>query len=93
MKHAYVVQGSTGEYSDHREWIVCAFVDEKKAKNFCEKCDALAREAENEITASDGNAYELNDVKHGKMLLKLDEDARRDYTGTIYKMFKVELRI
>lgn len=30
----YVVQGSCGEYSNHEEWLVCAFKEEQKAKDF-----------------------------------------------------------
>lgn len=28
----YLVQGNCGEYSDYREWVVCAYRDEKLAQ-------------------------------------------------------------
>lgn len=28
----YLVQGNCGEYSDHREWVVCAYRDEVMAQ-------------------------------------------------------------
>ena len=31
-KQIWLVQGNCGEYSDHREWVVCAYTDETKAK-------------------------------------------------------------
>lgn len=34
MSKIYVIQGSTGEYSDHIEWMVCAFTDKSKAEQF-----------------------------------------------------------
>ena len=32
MKQVYVVEASTGEYSDHREWPLCAYEHEDEAK-------------------------------------------------------------
>lgn len=40
----YIVQGSTGEYSDHIEWLVCGYVDEKLAQERVNACSARARE-------------------------------------------------
>lgn len=31
MKMVYVVMGETGEYSDRRDWPVCAYVDDEPA--------------------------------------------------------------
>lgn len=32
MTQVFVVQGNCGEYSDHREWIVCAYRSEAMAR-------------------------------------------------------------
>ncbi len=36
VKKIWIVQGSTGEYSDHSEWPVCGYYDETAAKSFAE---------------------------------------------------------
>jgi len=40
----YVVTGSTGEYSDRREHVVCVFTTEAAAREHVEKAEAFARE-------------------------------------------------
>lgn len=42
----YVVEGSTGQYSDHQEWLVKAFRDEQDAKNFVMDCTREANKLE-----------------------------------------------
>jgi len=39
---AWVVQGTTGEYSDRREWIVCVFLSEAEAKDYLAQLEAWA---------------------------------------------------
>jgi hypothetical protein len=36
-KKIYLVQGNCGEYSDHREWVVCAYEDEAMAQAHAKK--------------------------------------------------------
>lgn len=38
----WIVQGEAGEYEDHREWIVAAFLSEKKAQELREKAQKRA---------------------------------------------------
>lgn len=33
MSKIYLVQGNCGEYSDYREWVICAYRDEAMAKD------------------------------------------------------------
>ena len=42
-KKIWLVQGSSGQYSDWRCWIVCAFTDEQKAKSMVEAIGAEYR--------------------------------------------------
>ena len=37
MTKVYVVEGSTGEYSDHREWPVAAYMREDLAREHADK--------------------------------------------------------
>jgi len=85
----WIVEGSTGEYSDHCEWRVCAFFSEDAAKAFAEELSALGREAY-EIR-SKGN-YEWRKTKQGKALLEKDPDVSIDYTGVNYTAYCVDIR-
>lgn len=88
MRKIYVVEGSTGEYSDHCEWPVRAFVSEKKAKEFVERVSAEYRKLVNKY----GNAREARfkmmekDIKN-----PLDPNMQIDYTGTNYNYFSIDL--
>jgi hypothetical protein len=82
-KFIYVVTGSTGEYSDRREWTVFAFMDEKKALDFADECEK--------------EADRLNDERGGDFGLggktsKYDPFIQMDYTGTVYFVEQVELK-
>lgn len=44
MTTIHVVTASQGEYSDRTEWNVKAFRDAEKAKTFCDKISAVARD-------------------------------------------------
>lgn len=41
----WVVEGDCGAYSDHTQWAVCAFVDEKDANAYARLCEEGARDA------------------------------------------------
>jgi hypothetical protein len=43
MTKVFIVEGSTGEYSDHCEWLVKAFLSENCAREFTELCAAEHR--------------------------------------------------
>lgn len=51
----WLVGGSSGEYSDRREWIVAAYVEESQAKAWVERMAALGREAAPVIEAADSS--------------------------------------
>jgi hypothetical protein len=88
-KTIWVVEGSTGEYSDHSEWPVKAFTKEEYAKEFVELCSAeyrriILRLDELELYYFDSDLPE--DCKH-----KYDEGFTTDYTGTLYRCYPVEV--
>lgn len=93
MTKIYVVEGSTGEYSDHDEWMVKAFTAESVAREFVEKCTEEANRVQSEIQIKTGRWYvsvtdfeEYNIAKN-----KYDPDMRVDYTGVNYNISCVEL--
>ena len=77
----HVVYGSTGEYSDHREWYVAAYYSESKAQNHV----ILATSRANELIAKHG-AYEIPDGAN-----EHDACMQADYTGTRYTYATVPL--
>jgi hypothetical protein len=77
----FVVEGSTGEYSDHREWPVMAYRDEAAAKAHVE---AATRRA------NDLKAQHACDIPDGAN--EHDPGMQTDYTGTRYYYYAVELR-
>lgn len=78
----YMVEGQTGEYSDHREWPVKAFVSEKRAADF-----VLAVTAEYHRVGGENFRY----YHGGAEANRLDPDMQVDYTGTTYSFYSVEL--
>lgn len=88
----WVVQGSTGEYSDHIEWLVCGFSNEKSARELCERLSALGREAENQSREKTNSRHDWDEQPAGIELKSLDPKCYIDYTGLIYTAFEVEIR-
>ena len=79
----YIVEGSTGEYSDHRDWMLCAYRDEAAAQEHVEKATARA----NELVAEYQRSY---DIPSGAN--EHDPSMQIDYTGVRYTYYSVELR-
>lgn len=83
----YVVQGATGEYSDHLEWPVRAFLSEEKAKAHVVALAAWCDE--HQCGENAPGTYEARDAARDKGH-PLDPRFRCDYTGTRYEYFPVE---
>jgi hypothetical protein len=79
----YVVEGSTGEYSDHTEWLVKAYKDESKAKAHVVR----ATEVANKLFQSRESKFSEGENETNPY----DPDMRMDYTGVHYTYFSVEL--
>jgi hypothetical protein len=60
----YVVFGTTGEYSDRREWTVKAFSEEKKAKKLVKDATRRANEFDSDMqTDYTGTRYYYEQVE------------------------------
>ena len=100
MSKIYVLQGSTGEYSDRTDWIVRAYKNKMDAD---ESCLTANQEAADYKTARDNfemsEAYErMPMVKVDEYyedlvieLLSVDKEMRMDYTGTSYWVVECDL--
>lgn len=79
----YVVIGMTGEYSDHRDWLVRAFASETRAQEFVDDVSRVARELYSSVNRYDG--HKLRGKNH------LDPNMDCDYNGVRYHYCEVEL--
>jgi uncharacterized protein YfeS len=80
----YIVEGRTGEYSDFRKWIVCAYLDKNKAEERAKNAGERAKE------------LELEDFRYKKYdedapFNEFDEGMDMDYTGTEYIVYPIEV--
>ena len=84
----WIVEGSTGEYSDHSEWPVKAYRTEVKAKEMVELCSAEYRRITIERNRLELDYYEeLPDI----CIHKYDKSFSECYTGTLYRCYDIEL--
>lgn len=82
MKNVYVVMGSTGEYSDHNEWPVKAYLNVKSAEKHVID---VSRRAD-ELIVIHGGYHNVPDGSN-----EFDPQMRIDYTGVNYSIWPVEL--
>lgn len=84
MKTIYVVEGSTGEWSDRTNWIVCAYESEDKAKEHVEKASEAARVLFIEYE----KRHDINQPSQWdstwEPVSEWDPHIQMDYTGTFY---------
>ncbi len=83
IDHVWLVHGSTGEYSDHMEWIVCGYKTEEEAKRHSELAQARADDLERQYDypwhiPGGQNEWDLN--------------MSMDYNGTRYTYSMVEVK-
>lgn len=84
MNKIWIVMGTTGEYSDRREWPVLAYLDRARA----EERVRLASQRASEILVLSGEDWEARE----SAINEHDPDAgEMDYTGTRYYLMAVEL--
>ena len=87
MEKVWIVMGSTGEYSDRREWPVVAFMSEAAAKDRIAALDVRMQEMPQQWR-------EVRWDHEGDMkahMAALDPDFVMDYTGTSYFFYEVEV--
>lgn len=86
MKKVYVVEGSTGEYSDRTEWPVIAYESEDRAKQHVLNASAEARKILNERQEIGWHETAGKGLKN-----RFDPGMRMDYTGTFYSYYEVDV--
>lgn len=88
----YVIQGTTGEYSDRDEWLCFAVNSEARAKEIVEEYtrEAKAIEARTKLD-KDHPDYLYPRTRHGEWPHP-DPKFGLDYTGTDYCYAEIELR-
>ena len=92
---AYIVEGRTGEYSDHRTWPVCGYMNEAAAKAKVTQLEERIRE----VVATQGEDllkqyyHEGDDLERHKVALAYigDPNMQYDYTGTSYHYYPVDI--
>ena len=84
----YIVHGTTGEYSDRTEWIVCAYIKKEDAERH-----VLAAQAHCPNSEEAYKAYFNQFRDGGRVMLTnpYDKKFHMDYTGTGYYLTETEL--
>lgn len=80
----YIVEGTTGEYSDRTDWTVCAYRSKEKAEEHAR--NAMLRAVE--LNNNRSTRYER--PKQGSN--SFDLNMQMDYTGTEYYTIECELK-
>jgi len=81
-KQIYILQGTTGEYSDRQDWLVRAYADEADAiKAQQDLTDAFAR-LWKYMQDNNLNYYELDYIEYLTEVKDIDPFCSIDYTGT-----------
>jgi hypothetical protein len=91
MATIYVVVGETGEYSDHSDWYVAAFLRKEKAEEF----KVALNKRLNELGCLNNRPagwYDIADDITAAMQQMGDRQFRCDYTGTSYGVVEMPLR-
>lgn len=85
-----IIIGTTGEYSDRNEWVVEAYIDNKKAE---EKVELLSKLSNNLLVMKNKNysCWFKNEEKEFEELKKLDHNFEMEYNGTFYYIVKTNL--
>jgi len=97
MSKIYILQGSTGEYSDRTDWIVQAYKDKVMADEECKQANQEAndyKEALDKLDNTKNDYYdkiETYEKELSKKYLSVDPTAKFDYTGTSYWVVKCDL--
>lgn len=86
----YLLTGNTGEYSDYREWTVCAYTNRADAEAHMTLLDAMAKSVQmrslEDYDARIKAEEEIRAAEHG------DPDACIDYTGIGWHVDEVVLK-
>jgi hypothetical protein len=89
MKTVYIVEGQTGEYSDHTEWSVAAYEFEPDAQEHVKLAEDWAR-SEQVLDGKD-NLCDMSYSDRLELKNPYDPDMRVDYTGVRYHYYSIRL--
>ncbi len=88
----YVVQGSTGEYSSRRDWLVAAFLTAEDANAYCDLCNSWLHEKHLHFRSDRSQRYDLYDYSGDFPVNPYDPRFDCDYTGTGYEVYQLPLK-
>lgn len=93
MTKVWVVQGSSGEYSDHSEWLVAYYRTEKEAQVCVEFLSVLGREGQKiyEEYTKGKIEWKESDRRISNLIRPFDSSYSSSYSGTNYNCFEVDL--
>lgn len=83
----FVVMGSTGEYSDHQEWPVRAFLIQAEAEALITQLDEWLRV--NAVHMDSDHSVDLTWQQRRDLDNPFDPNFHVDYTGTRYYFMEV----
>lgn len=89
MPNVFVVMGATGEYSDHSEWPIAAYLDEATAQTHVQLAQSRANEIRTWRNEKGQEAYLLPYAERPRN--EYDYDMQSDYSGTMYYLIAVLL--
>jgi len=86
MPNAYILTGSTGEYSDYRSWTVAVYFDQSTAEAERDRLNQWCKDNGVSKTTS------RDVIDWYKKKCPVDPYFQSDYTGTEYTVEESELR-
>ncbi len=87
MTKCYIIKGFTGEYADSSEWNVKVFLDEIKAKVYCEGLNNLLKQLGFHASCEKIlDSWDDRDNICSDQVRKFDPKFFCDYTGTYYEI-------
>lgn len=92
MDKIWIVQGTTGEYSDRNQWPVCAMYSESAAKEYAELLCTMARATVNDVVRTKTEQWDWDETEAGKLLKTEDPEVSMDYNGTTYTAYSVSIK-
>ncbi len=78
----WLVYGSTGEYSEFTEWVVCACLEEQRAIDITKELNNWCVE----------KGFDHSSASWDGPKPDLDPNFHANYTGTGYSYYEVEIR-
>lgn len=94
MSEIWIVEGSSGEYSDHSDWPIKAFRVKTAAERLVVEAQARANEIEQNKQSMDWSDWcDLQDQQppDPRTVNEFDPDMEMSYNGVHYTCYAIEL--